>query len=469
MTGSFEEFESNLKKAALEFKNIKRSSTIKLVSNLDADGITAAAIMVKILERENFSYSLTILHQLKDNYAADLATEDYDFFIFCDLGSGQLKSLNKYFKGKKVLVLDHHEVQGKPAENIIHINPHDYGFDGSGEISAAGVVFFFARAVDEKNEDLAHLAIIGAIGDVQEKNGFKGLNNKILDIAVKKRKIRVEQGLRLFGLETRPLNKLIMYSSDLDIPDVCASESTVAQFLQETGINPMNKKKVWKTYPELSEKEKKRLAEGIILRRQRAGIKNAQDIFTNRYIIEGEKNGHFRDAKEFSTLLNSCGRMDNSGIGIGACLGDERQRKKALASLKDYRRTLIDSMKWYKENENNPVKVIRGKNYLILNAKDEVLATVIGTIASMITKNKEIEKNTFLLSMARNTDDTTKISLRISGNPAGVDLKEIVSEIARNVGGEAGGHQYAAGAIIQTEKEDKFIEHAKEVLEKQNL
>ncbi|MBN1792621.1 DHH family phosphoesterase [Candidatus Woesearchaeota archaeon] len=463
MTIGLEGFEGALKDAALELKSINRSETIKLVSNLDADGITAASIIVKVLERENFSYNLAILHQLKENFARDLASEDYGTFIFCDLGSGQLKSINKHFRGKKVFVLDHHEIQGEPAQNVTHINPHSFGFDGSSEVSAAGVCFFFARSMGEDNEDLAHLAVIGAIGDVQEKNGFKGLNRVILEIAEKKGKIKVERGLKLFGLETRPLIKLLLYSSDLEIPGVSNDEAGVIVFLKEIGVNPLEPRNRWKSYYDLSEKQRKDLASKIILKRKEASIPYAEDVFTNVYKLPGEKRGQFRDAKEFSTLLNSCGRMDNAGLGIGACLGDEKQKRKALKGLLEYKRTLIDAMSWYKANKGDPSRVTKGKNYIIINARSEVLATVVGTIASMITKNGDAGRDTFVLSMARNIDDTTKVSLRVSNNPAGVDLKAIVSEVTSVVGGEAGGHQYAAGAIIATEREDAFIEVAKEV------
>lgn len=459
-------FEAALSKAAEDFKQIKRTKSIKLVSNLDADGISAASIIVKTLERLNFAYSVTILHQLKDEIAKDLAKEDFEMFVFCDLGSGQLKALNKYFDKKKVFVLDHHEIQGEPGKNIVHINPHDFGFDGSSEISAAGVCFLFARAVDKKNEDLAHLAIIGATGDVQGKGGFKGLNQKILEIAVKKKKIKVEKGLNLFGLQTRGLHKLLEYSSDLRIPGVTGSESGAVQFLKSLGIEPIENRR-WKTFNDLTEDEQKKLVAGIIMRRQSNGVENAEDVFTDVFILPNEKPGHFRDAKEFSTLLNSCGRMDNASLGIGACLGDEKQRAKALASLMDYKKQIVHSMNWYKEHSNSQKsdRIIKGSNYVIINAKDNVLATMIGTIASIISKNNEMDENIFVLSMARNPDDTTKVSLRITGNPDNVDLKGIVSTIVERIGGEAGGHQFAAGAIIDTDKEDKFIEEAKGLFE----
>jgi len=465
------EFEAALDQAAEDFKKIDKVQTIKLISNLDADGITAAAIMIKVLERLNLSYSLCILHQLKDENAKELAGEDYGQYIFCDLGSGQLNSLNKYFSGKKILVLDHHEIQGKPGENIVHINPHNFGFNGSSEISAAGVCFFFAKSISKENEELAYLAVIGAIGDVQEKGGFKELNKSILDIAVKNGKIRVEKGLKLFGLQTRPIHKLLEYSSDLGIPGVTGSESGAVQFLKRLNIEPSDSKGRWRTFNDLSEDEKKRLTAGIVMKRQTAGLANPEDIFTNVYILEDEKPGHFRDAKEFSTLLNSCGRLNNASFGIGACLGDKKQRAKAVANLMDYKKEIINSMNWYKEHiaKEKSDRIIKGNNYIIINAKDNVLSTMIGTIASMISKNNEVENNVFVLSMARNNDNTTKVSLRIAGNPESVDLKSIISELIERVGGEAGGHQYAAGAIIETEKEEKFIEEAKSLFDSINL
>ena len=47
----------------------------------------------------------------------------------------------------------------------------------------------------------------------------------------------------------------------------------------------------------------------------------------------------------------------------------------------------------------------------------------------------------------------------------------MVKEIVEKVGGEAGGHMQAAGALIPAEKEAEFIEAAHEVLsrETQNI
>ena len=70
--------------------------------------------------------------------------------------------------------------------------------------------------------------------------------------------------------------------------------------------------------------------------------------------------------------------------------------------------------------------------------------------------------------MARANDGNTKISLRTTNKLSGaLDLRKIIEEIIVGLGNsESGGHQNAAGAVIPTDKEDFFINTAKEVLGK---
>jgi RecJ-like exonuclease len=461
---NFEEFFAALKSAANEFKKNCFNQKVLLISNLDADGISAVSIMIRAMERLNIKYSFIILHQLLESDVKKLSDEEYQTIIFCDLGSGQIEYINKYLSQKKIFILDHHEIQEKTLPFITQINPHNHGYEGSSEISASGVCFLFARELDLINEELAHIAIIGAIGDAQEKNGFIGLNKIIMNIALEKKIIEIKKGPRLFGLESRPLQKLLMYSGDILIPGVTNDFKGSKKFLKELGFFAFEDGKQ-KSFYDLSDKEKEILIEKIIEKRKEGKIENPEDIITNIYLIKEEKRGPFHDAKEFSTLLNSCGRTDHANLGIGSCLRNENQRKEALKNLKDYKRRIVNSLEWYKHNSESENKIMKGKNYIIINAKDDILSTMIGTLASMISKNKCFEKNIFVLSMARNNDNTTKISLRVSNNPDNVDLKKIISEITERIGGEAGGHQYAAGAIISSDKENEFIECAKKIFD----
>ena len=464
---SYELFREDIKKAADAFRAVPKDKIIRVISHLDADGISSASLIVKLLNNESRKYSLSIVQQIKPDMLEALAREPYDVFIFTDLGSGALSLIEQKFEGKKVFVLDHHEPEKKEVkENITFVNPHKFGIDGGVEVSGAGVVYLFASAVDIGMEEFAHVAIIGAMGDMQESNGFGKLNNEILETAVRKGKIKVIRGLRLFGAQTKPLHKVLEYCTDPIIPGVTGSESGAIQFLHQIGIDPKNGSG-WKKVGHLSEEEMKNLVTGVILKR--LNEKKPEDVLGNVYILREENHeSPTKDAKEFSTLLNACGRMDKASLGIGACLGDEKIKKRAISLLTDYKKEIIASLRWY-EDKNNSVFISKGNGYMIINAKDRIRPTIIGTLASILSRSNSFDER-FIMSMAQIADGTTKISLRMKGENNGMDLKQIIAKIAENVPGcECGGHANAAGALIPTEHEDLFIENAKVILEKNAL
>lgn len=451
------------------FKELDKKETIRLVSHLDADGICAAAVMVKALNTDNRKYSVSIVQQLTEDVIDGLSREPYNYFVFTDLGSGQLNYIKNKFVGKQVFILDHHQPEKvKLPNNIVHVNPHMFGIDGGKEISGSGVVYLFARSLNKKIDDLAHIAVIGAIGDIQEgKDGFMRLNKEVLETAIKKKKVKVIKGLRIFGAQTRPLYKVLEYCTDPFIPGVSGSESGAIQFLQQIGVEAKNGKE-WRKIVNLDDDEIKRLVSGIIMRRLNED--SPEDVLGNVYILNDEKKeSPFRDAKEFATLLNACGRLDKASLGIGACLGDKKNKEMAMKSLNGYKREIINAINWYKENKSKEGNVIEEKGYVIINAGGNVRGSIIGTLASIISKSNELKEGTFVLSMADMMNGYYKVSLRLSGKKEDSDLREIVKKITEKVGGEAGGHNNAAGAMIKEEIVDEFIMASKEVLSKYGI
>ena len=462
---SYEQFNEQLKRAAEDFRHVDKKEVIRLISHLDADGISACAIMIKLLNNDNRKYSVSIVQQLNKGMISQLASEPYNCFIFTDIGSGAISDIKEMLKGRKVFVLDHHSTEEADDRGIVFVNPHTCGIDGGKEISGAGVVFRFACVVDKSMEELAHIAIIGAIGDLQEQNGFLRLNEEILKIAVEKGKIKVIKGLRLFGAQTKPLHKALEYCTDPYIPGVSGSESGAIQFLCQIGIEPKSGNG-WKKIVHLDEGDMKKLVTGIIMKRLNEA--NPDDVLGNVYILpHEEKESPTRDAKEFATLLNACGRLGKASYGIGACLGDKKIKQQAIRCMSDYKKEIVNALNWYNENKFSD-DVYWGNRFVIINAKQNVLSTMIGTLASILSKSNLMTSNNFILSMARALDGNTKVSLRTTNNLNGaLDLKRIIEDIIVGVGNsESGGHQNAAGAVIPTEKEEMFIETAKEVLGK---
>jgi len=464
----YAKFDENLRNAADAFKSIDKKEVIRVVSHLDADGISACSLLLKLLNNESRKYSVSIVQQLNRQLLLQLAKEPYNCFIFTDIGSGVISDVNELLSGKKVFILDHHSttenIDGL-SKDIVFVNPHRFGIDGGKEISGAGVVFRFGCAVDSSMEDFAHIAIIGAIGDLQEQNGFLRLNQEILDIALKRGKIKVTKGLRIFGSQTKPLHKALEYCTDPYIPGVSGSESGAIQFLYQIGIDPKNGNG-WKKIVHLDEEDMKKLVTGIIMKRLNEA--KPDDVLGNIYILpHEEEESPTRDAKEFATLLNACGRLGRASYGIGACLGDKKIKQQAIRSLGDYKKEIVKALNWYNENKFND-DVFWGNNFVIINAKDNVMSTMIGTLASILSKSNVMTNNTFILSMAQALEGNTKISLRTTNNVNGaLDLRRIIEEMIDGIGNsESGGHQNAAGAVIPTDKENNFITAAKEILGK---
>ena len=461
-------FKEDIKKAVEEFKKIPKNEIIRVISHLDADGISAASLMVKCLNNDNRKYSISIIQQIKKETLEELARETYNCYIFTDLGSGVLTDIESLFKGKKVFILDHHDPEklNVESDNVFFVNPHKFNINGGVEVSGAGVVYLFASCLDKKIEEFAHIAIIGAIGDMQEHNGFEKINNEILQTAIDKGKIKVIRGLRLFGAQTKPLHKVLEYCTDPVIPGVTGSESGAIQFLQQIGINPKNGNG-WKKVVHLTEEEMKNLVTGVIL--ARSAEKNPDDVLGNVYLLrEEDHESPTKDAKEFSTLLNACGRLDKASLGIGACLDDKKIKKRAISLMTDYKKEIINSLKWYDKNKTSGL-VTKGNGYVIINAQDQIRSTLIGTLASILSKSNNTQEK-FIMSMAQLIDGTTKVSLRMRGNNNGEDLKQIIVEIIKDIPNcEAGGHANAAGALIPTEKEEDLINNAKVVLEKKAM
>ncbi len=460
------EFRDQARRVAEKFSREAGDKPVRLISHFDADGICSASILASGLRSAGISYHLSMVKQLSDEVLSTFRNEPYEIYLFADLGSGQYSQIMNRFPDKLVFILDHHPVAKNLAESgsITMLNPHMAGVDGSKLISGAGVAFFFSEALDTRNRKLAHLALIGAIGDSQENNGFDGLNAGILASALEQGIIKKESSIRWFGIETRPILNLLAYNTDLTIPGVTGSESDSAAFLNQLGIEPKIENR-WKLLGDLTGEEVKKLIAGIVMRR--SSEKEPENILGQRYIIvDEEEKSLFRDAKEFATLLNACGRMGKPYLGLGACLKDSLSRAGVLELANLYKQELINSLRWYESQKKaQSPYIVSGKGYLIINAVGNIKATVIGTLASIISKSGELPDGSLIMSLAHDEGGITKVSVRSVGEPP-LDIREIISALVGEVGGEGGGHRNAAGAIIKTENEDLFIKAAIRIFEK---
>ncbi len=432
-------FEKEVNRVCTIFKTLP-DRHVKIISHLDADGLASAAILVATFKRAHIKFTLSVIKQIDESLIKELEKEQINNILLTDIGSGSLSLLN--LQNKEIFILDHHKPENFQNTNVNHLNPHTLSIDGSKEISGAGVTYLFAKEFDKRNTDLAHLAIIGAIGDMQESNGFFGLNKMVLQDAIDSKKIKVIKGLRLFGASTKPLYKLLEYS-DFNIPGVSRSKRGSLNFLETLGIE-LKEGSRWRTLSDLNEIELQKLITELIIKRLNED--KPGEILGDTYNLDGP----ISDAKEFSTILNSCGRLAKPAVGIALCLGDKEALTEAHSVLNMYKKEIVNAWTWFNSNKNTE-NVIEHDDYILINARDNIKDTIIGTFASMLTKS--LTRDSMIIAMARNAEKT-KISVRAT-KPT-IDLQNFLMATTPQ-GAISGGHSEAAGALIPTKKEDEFI------------
>ncbi len=461
-----EEKKSNVKeffKKAKELTSfVKNENNIMVVSHLDADGLTSAAIILQTLKREGIIYNLRVVQTVDQKVVEELKSISEEKIIFVDIGSGQLELVNS-IKNKKILILDHHEPSVKILEkNVLQLNPHDYSLDGSNEISGAGVTYIYSRMLNEKNKDLAYLAIIGAIGDVQEHNGFIGLNKIILEEAKESGKLKVKKGVKLFGAQTKNIISLLTYNQDLALKNITGSEQAVIKFLEELNINYEENGRI-KKYIDLTEEERQKLTSAMIIKRSH--LENPEEIIGYYYSLTEEKRGSpLKDVREYATLLNACGRMDSASIGIAACMGNEEMKRKAITVQKEYKRAIGQAIRWYKEEKDKNNHIKKEEKYILIDGRGIIKAEIIGTLASIVSRMEEIKEGTFIISIADADEENYKVSIRIKGEQNEHDLRNIMTLIAEKSNSQAGGHSNAAGALVPKKNIEEFLKAIKEVM-----
>jgi RecJ-like exonuclease len=371
-----------------------------------------------------------------------------DVLIFSDLGSGQLNLMKGILEKTQVFILDHHEPERLHSINLFHLNPLLHGED---EISSSMICYLFAKNISIQNTDLIDLAIVGAVGDEQDEGWkLKGLARKILEEAETIGKIVVSKGVRLYGRNTKPIHKSLEHSFDPFIPGITGSESQAIQFLSELGIS-VKEDGEWKKLKDLTIEEQQKLASAIILERLRIPQPNASDIFGEIYTILGREE-ELQDAREFATILNACGRTGNSDIGIRICLGEEKINDM-LKILEDYKKQISEGIRLLREG--NIVFSTPNANFIL--AGDKIKDTLIGTITSMAIDSNIIDSRKPVFGVAGSEENTLKISARLSREIKNINLREVLYYAAKMLKGEAGGHTHAAGALIDKNLQDDFV------------
>ena len=492
-------------RAAACAERLRAADSVLLASHIDADGLTSAAIAATALERAGLDFEVVFKKQLDDAEIASIAAREYDTVLFTDFGSGQLDCISRHETAGDFtpVIADHH--QPADAETEYHLNPLLEGIDGASELSGAGASYVLARALastgdgngaaatdggpaseaggassdaqsdggaagtdaeaGSDNRDLAGLAVVGAVGDMQAVGGeLHGANANIVAEGVEAGVLEEGTDLALYGKQTRPLPKLLEYSSEVRIPGISNDESGAIAFLDGLGLD-LKEGGEWRRWVDLTDEERQTVASSLVQRAIKRGVsaEKVDGLVATTYTLTAEPVGtELRDASEFSTLLNATARYERADVGLAVCLGDrEAGLERARHLLRTHRRNLSEGLQWVKSEG-----VTREDNLQWFDAGDRIRETIVGIVAGMAVGVEGVDPDTPIVAFARKSDEETKVSGRGTGRlvAQGLDLSVVMGEASEAVGGGGGGHDVAAGATIPAGEERAFVDRADELV-----
>jgi len=421
---------------------VRSHDFIQIFSHYDADGISAASIVAKALMREGKEFRVTLFTTLNDTNMDIIRNTKADCMVITDLGASYIKQLDEM--SCDIVVLDHHTI-GDQASRICYANPHLYGIDGMTSGCGATMAFLFATTLNDRNWDLVQVAFAGIAGDRQHINGLSGLNTYLLEEGVRRGLVEIMDGSLI------PVGELfseLILTTDPYIRGVSGNEEGARLLMDEAGLDIHSK------YKDLTEDQKRKLSSliAIKLTRQGVSVQTMSEVARTKYYLPDWG----MDAENLSSLLNGCGRLGLSGIGIGAGMGDKvcidqarelesesrTQTIGGVIALDKKGLTQLDYIQWFDSSTSGFTGIICG---IAMQFIGDHTKPTIGINSS---------------------DNSAKISSRGMWEQLdkGVDLSAALKEACESVGGNGGGHKIASGGSCDSSRRDEFLQNLDKII-----
>jgi len=451
-------------KAAAE--QIAAAPEVTIISHIDADGIACEAILSQAISRQEIEVRSVFVRQLEPLTMPQVPS-DSSLKVFSDLGAGQQNlMLERGFTEKEVLIIDHHVSQPVGGRTYTQVNCLPYGYT---RMSAAGVAYLVAKELDGVNGDLAGLAVVGNVGDMmaREKCGLVGpARDIIVEDGVRHGSVEVrKKDLNCYGTATRPLHLSLAYNDDPFIRGITNNPEGARQFLKRLGIRQQAPDGRWYVWEEISIEDKRTiisaLAEQLIANGEKVDRLLAE---TYGFPLETPRTP-LRNAQEYATLLNACGRWSKPQVGGAILRGDRGAAYRDAEHMLNNHRAIIRNLLQFIIDTG--VKELENLQWLHVGGRypDTVVGIGAGMALSKLNSSKPI------LIMCEVPEDTslTKVSMRTNERVVerGVDLQQALSDASAEYGGGGGGHKIAAGAYIPKTAEQEFVIRVNRILGEQ--
>jgi single-stranded-DNA-specific exonuclease len=443
---------------------VENEKEIIIISHLDADGIASASIISSALARVGAKCTVRTVSDITQNILEQMRSENHDFYIITDLGAGMANQFHRALDNRWV-VIDHHQI---PEEEISRddnnqiLNAWKYGIDGGKEISAGGMAYMLATTLDRKNKDLSPIAIVSALADRQDQGDKKslfGLNSEIVKTAESLKLISINLDLLFTGRETRPIHETLAYTAFPYIEGLTWNAEACHALIKNAGIK-MKKNGRWRVLSEISQDEKSiildAIAKFVVNSSKNEEVNVIDNLIGYTYtLVNEDQRSQLRDAREFSTMLNACGRIRKAGIGIGICMGDRNALlEEGEKIVTKYRTTLRNSIssifaeKW---------RMIDNGKSVFINGEGLLAEDMLGAVSSLLSGSPSLgSRLVFVRTLTK--DGSYKFSARKSlGSTSTSNLGLIMTYCSELVGGSGGGHSPAAGCRIPPTRLEEFL------------
>ena len=450
-------------KAAAE--QIVAAPEITIISHIDADGIACEAILSQAISRLGIAVRSVFVRQLEPLTMPQVPS-DTSLKIFTDLGAGQQNLLfERGLSDKETIIIDHHVSQ--PAERkYTQVNCLPYGYT---RMSAAGVTYLVAKQMDCSNTDLAKLAIVGNVGDMMARENC-GLTGPVRDVIVEDgiRHGNVEvrkRDLNCYGTATRPLHLSLAYNDDPFIQGISNNPEGARQFLKRLGIRQQNDDRRWFVWEEMTVGDRRTIISALT-EQLIANGERVDRLLAETYGFPDEiPRTPLRNAQEYATVLNACGRWSKPQVGSAILRGDRGIAYRDAEHMLNNHRAFIRNLLQYIIDTG--VKELENLQWIHVGGRypDTIVGIGAGMALSKLNSKKPI------LVMCEVPEDTslTKVSMRTNERVVekGIDLQQALSDASAEYGGGGGGHKIAAGAYIPKTAEQEFVNRVNRILGEQ--
>ena len=443
---------------------ISEADSVTIISHIDADGISTESILAQALAREGIPATSVFVRQLEPMAMRHVPKDD-SLKLFTDLGAGQQILLSDHgLDADDVLIIDHHVSQ--PCGTAYpQVNCLDFGIT---RMSAAGIAYMVARAIDSANTDLAKLAVVGNVGDMmaRENCGLVGPAREIVQDGVEYGNIIVQRAdLNCYGISTRPLHVCLGRCDDPYIDGISNSVTRALRFLERLGVTLKTPRGGWLVWEEVPLDDRRTIISALTQQLVAHG-READRLLAETYIFPDEpERTALRNASEYATLLNACGRWAKPKVGGRICRGLRGDAYREAEYMLAHHRSVIRGLLQYILETG----VTELSHLQYIHTGDRFPDTIVGIGAGMALSKLNWKKPIMVLAAMVDEPDVTKVSMRTNewALARGVDLQAALVEASATVGGAGGGHRIAAGAFIPHDTEEEFIDGINRILTRQ--